>query len=90
MTDADQTARDAVAQIVSDVSSAEHHRRFVAVLQYLTADDALPDETAQRLLDICDHDLQDVIRTGKMLVKDCSLLITDAVLRAAIKIKEEQ
>ena len=89
MTDAHQAARDAVAHIVSDVASAQHNRMFVAVLQYLTADDAMPEETAQRLLDICDNDIQDVIRTGKMLVKDCSLLITDAVMRAAIKIKEE-
>lgn len=89
MTDAHQAARDAAAYIVSDVASAQHNPMFVAVLQYLTADDALPEETAQRLLDICDNDLQNVIRTGKMLAKDCRLLITEAVMRATIKIKEE-
>lgn len=90
MTDSQQAARNAVAQIVSDAYSAQFNQMVVAVLQYLTADNALPEETAQRLLDICDHDLQDVIRTGKMLGKACGLLITEAVMRAAIKIKEEQ
>lgn len=89
MTATHQAARDAVATIVANVASAQHNQKFVAVLQYLTADDALPEETAQRLLDICDNDLQAVIRTAKMLHKDFSLLITEAVMHAAIKIKKE-
>lgn len=89
MTSPQQAARDALAQICADVASAQSNRDFVSILQYLTADEALPDEVAQRLLDICDG-IPDVIETGNMLLKNCTLLITDAVMRAAIKIKEEQ
>lgn len=90
MNEHEEQARRAVTELVAGVQQSIQNKQLMRIMNYLAGDDAMPEEVADRLLALCNNDIDDVIRTTAGMVKLCRGFITEAAMHAVIKIKEGQ